>query len=220
MCYLLPDAIELIKDKLVDALRQGATLICNTWGPKELTIVKKVLCGHLESTVNLLLYDSSSISRGLCQVTSNLTENYKDDNMSCLLTYDVLYVTYCSKDKRHDKGNIPAIDRYISDRIIRVRDTAASANCCFMILSGSYGFLYPQQEIPYYDHLLVDQEVNDMFDLVLRQFAEYFEKNKILPSSIKYYEVQEDPFVSSYRKVVELISQHHNISLEIFATNE
>ncbi|CAM9278035.1 unnamed protein product, partial [Ectocarpus fasciculatus] len=40
--YLLPEAIELIREKLVAALQGGAVLICHTWGPKGLTPVNRI----------------------------------------------------------------------------------------------------------------------------------------------------------------------------------
>lgn len=61
VCYLLPEAIEIIKPKLEDALRRGVILVCNTWGPKGFCPVNTVQCGHLNATVNLLLYDYSSL---------------------------------------------------------------------------------------------------------------------------------------------------------------
>ena len=61
--YLLPEAIQMIESKLINALRRGAILICNTWGPKSLTPSMKIVCGHCNN-VTLLRYDSDSL-RGL-----------------------------------------------------------------------------------------------------------------------------------------------------------
>lgn len=36
--YLLPEAIELIKDKLIDALSKGAMIVCNSWGLKGIPV--------------------------------------------------------------------------------------------------------------------------------------------------------------------------------------
>ncbi len=58
--YLLPDAIELIKPKLQEALmKEGSVLICNTWGPKGWTPVQKTTCGFCKN-VTLIKYDKSS----------------------------------------------------------------------------------------------------------------------------------------------------------------
>lgn len=58
--YLLPDAIELIKDKLEIAVRNGAILICNTWGPKGWKYIQKKICGYLNN-VDLYVYSLESI---------------------------------------------------------------------------------------------------------------------------------------------------------------
>lgn len=58
--YLLPEAIEMLKPKFIDALKRGAKLVCNTWGPKGLKPSERVVCGPLHN-VTLLVYDSSSI---------------------------------------------------------------------------------------------------------------------------------------------------------------
>ena len=58
--YLLPEAVEAIKDRLVASVSQGARLVCNTWGPKGWQPVKKVDCGFCNN-VSLYLYDTTSI---------------------------------------------------------------------------------------------------------------------------------------------------------------
>lgn len=58
--YLLPEAIELIRDKLVAAIHNGTVLICHTWGPKGLTPTKRVYCGEWNNAV-LLYYTIESL---------------------------------------------------------------------------------------------------------------------------------------------------------------
>jgi SAM-dependent methyltransferase len=60
--YLLPESIDHIKPKLIEALQRGVVLIFNTWGLKDANILpSKVLkCGFCEN-VTLLRYDKSSI---------------------------------------------------------------------------------------------------------------------------------------------------------------
>lgn len=57
--YLLPESVELIIDALVEAVRAGTILICNTWGPKTMQPVSRIHVGPCN--VTLLLYDSSSL---------------------------------------------------------------------------------------------------------------------------------------------------------------
>eukprot|EP01038_Epipyxis_sp_PR26KG_P006933 gene6933-9486_t len=58
--YLLPEAIEEIKNILILALNNNTILICNTWGPKNLKPIKKIDCG-LYNNVTLFVYDKSSL---------------------------------------------------------------------------------------------------------------------------------------------------------------
>ncbi len=69
------------------------------------------------------------------------------------------FSTYCSKEKETYEHPLPAINRYRSDRIRRIYSAAESAGTGFFILSGEYGLLKPNDPIPYYDHLLVGDEV-------------------------------------------------------------
>lgn len=60
MLYLLPEAVEMLKPRLVERLLAGAVLVCNTWGPKGLQPSAVTNCGRLNN-VRLLKYDRSSI---------------------------------------------------------------------------------------------------------------------------------------------------------------
>jgi SAM-dependent methyltransferase len=59
--YLLPESVEMIKDKLFDALQRGSVIICNTWGLKGLEPKSKTTCGFA-GNCNLLLYDASCLT--------------------------------------------------------------------------------------------------------------------------------------------------------------
>ena len=58
--YLLPESIEEITPMLVQAVNFGATLICNTWGPRSFQPVDRRLCGA-NNQVNLFKYTKDSI---------------------------------------------------------------------------------------------------------------------------------------------------------------
>ena len=62
--YLLPEAIDLIKHKLFEALdkNEKTVLICNTWGPKGWTPVERRSCGRFKN-VSLIKYDKRSLPR-------------------------------------------------------------------------------------------------------------------------------------------------------------
>ncbi|MDX2034366.1 MAG: hypothetical protein SF339_27070 [Blastocatellia bacterium] len=70
-----------------------------------------------------------------------------------------VFCTYCSAEKETSTGPLPALERYRSDRIRRIHQAAQSAGCGFRILSGEYGLIDGQAPIPWYDHLLVADEV-------------------------------------------------------------
>ncbi len=70
-----------------------------------------------------------------------------------------IFCTYCSAEKDQTESLLPAIERYRSDRIRRIYSSALACGQGFFILSGEYGLLKPNDPIPYYDHLLVLDEV-------------------------------------------------------------
>lgn len=59
--YLLPESIELIKEKLLHALARGCVIVCNTWGIKGLNYSRIITVGYAHN-VTLYLYDQTSIS--------------------------------------------------------------------------------------------------------------------------------------------------------------
>ena len=54
---------------------------------------------------------------------------------------------------------LPAVRRYISLRIEELHSLAQKRGEAFYILSGEYGLLRPEEMIPWYDHLLLTDEV-------------------------------------------------------------
>ena len=86
-----------------------------------------------------------------------------------------LHATYCSKNKKKDDGKIPAIQRYKSERIKKIFQTAKKRDEKFAILSGKYGLLKPDEEIPYYDRLLEKQDVEKL----VPEVRKFLRKEKI-----------------------------------------
>ena len=80
-----------------------------------------------------------------------------------------IYVTYCSARKNERYDMIPAIERYQSIRIRRVYELSRGR---MLILSGRFGLLRPNTAIPYYDHLLQQEEVNELAERVAMQLRE------------------------------------------------
>jgi len=75
--------------------------------------------------------------------------------------------TYCSADKHRGGGLMPAIERYQSARIAELGATGT-----LLILSGEFGLLAPEDPIPWYDHLLLSDEVEAMVPRVTAQLQE------------------------------------------------
>ncbi len=71
----------------------------------------------------------------------------------------VCIVTYCSREKDRSAGFLPAVDRYLSSRIRVSHEAALLLETDFLILSGLYGLLEPDRDIPEYDHLLTVEQV-------------------------------------------------------------
>jgi hypothetical protein len=84
-----------------------------------------------------------------------------------------IFCTYCSAEKEPSAELLPALRRYRSERIERICRAARAAGCGFYILSGKYGLLDPNEKIPYYDHLLVADEVEAHATKLTEQIKQY-----------------------------------------------
>lgn len=84
-----------------------------------------------------------------------------------------IYVTYCSAEKSTVEKEIPAIDRYQSERIQHVLEQAKQDKVGFLILSGKFGLVEPSAPIPHYDHLLKAFETSRLSKVVAKQLKAY-----------------------------------------------
>lgn len=62
--YLLPDAVEQLRQPLTAFLLRGGLLVCNTWGVKGWEPIDKVLSGFAQN-VNLFVFDRTSLPPSL-----------------------------------------------------------------------------------------------------------------------------------------------------------
>jgi vancomycin permeability regulator SanA len=74
--------------------------------------------------------------------------------------------------KKRDETPIPAIERYKSIRIQTVFSLAKEQGIKFLILSGDYGLLEAKDKIDFYDHLLLEHEVEKKALFVSAQLKE------------------------------------------------
>ena len=85
----------------------------------------------------------------------------------------VLFATYCSAEKDGASGDLPAIKRYTSDRILGVAAAARGAEARFGILSGQFGLISADHPLPYYDHLLQPDEITERAASAARTLADW-----------------------------------------------
>lgn len=118
-----------------------------------------------------------------------------------------LVVTYCSGPKRRDRGPLPAVQRYLSERIEQL---AASSGGRLRILSGEFGLLAADDPIPWYDHLLAAGEVDQLAVTVADQLLE------CEAASVLYHTADTEVFprVGPYLLVMEKACRYAGIPLE------
>ncbi len=109
-----------------------------------------------------------------------------------------LFVTYCSAAKAGGEGLLPALERYLSDRIREVYRAARAGGADFRILSGEFGLLRASDPIPDYDHLLTSEEVPARSLGIADQLREIQPEQVVLFSRT----LQADPNLAPYRQVM------------------
>jgi hypothetical protein len=121
------------------------------------------------------------------------------------------FCTYCSKQKSDEESDLPAIQRYRSQRIARVSLQAMMNGCTFYILSGKYGFIAQDYPLPYYDHLLQPDEVTKMVQMVSGQIK------SAGVEEIRYFSNNPDfdATLIPYRMVIEKSCQAVGVQLNI-----
>ena len=79
------------------------------------------------------------------------------------------FCTPCCKNKRRDEAALPAIERYQSERIAHVYRESQRARQPLLILSGKYGLLEADEEIPWYDQPLTMEGITGLVLLLAGQ---------------------------------------------------
>jgi hypothetical protein len=123
----------------------------------------------------------------------------------------LLFATYCSADKDGAAGNLPAIERYVSDRINGVCANAQGAQARFGILSGMYGLISADHPLPYYDHLLQTDQIEAMVTTVQSTLTEW-EVTEVRWFSVAF---EMDPNVRRYRDVMAQAAHAANARFEL-----
>ena len=123
---------------------------------------------------------------------------------------NVLYITYCSAEKDEASQLMPAIKRYLSPRIHAICALAKKDNADFRILSGKYGLLSENEEIPFYDHLLMPLEARPVSKLV----AAHLEAMDVQKVVFFMEPLNYDPDVAPYLICISLAANEANLLLE------
>ncbi len=116
--------------------------------------------------------------------------------------------TICSKEKREDLKLLPAIERYTSSRIKNCYKRSINQGCKFLIFSGEYGFLYPHNLIPFYDHLLKKEEIDYLLP-ILKEQNKFFN----ITSLDCIMESRGKPGWESYYEILEKFAVIENINI-------
>ena len=124
--------------------------------------------------------------------------------------------TYCSASKDPAKGLIPAFKRYVSGRIVRVQEIAEREEALFCILSGEFGLVDWNQPPPWYDHLLLPDEVPQLAENVTRQLIERG------ITRLDYYtqSPKDDPKLMPYVDAIEKSCKNAKVDLHDFILDE
>ena len=93
---------------------------------------------------------------------------------------------------------LPACQRYLSERIRSLVSKAREEGRGCLILSGKYGLIDAEASIPYYDHLLVADEVESRIDVVVEQLRRH------QVGAVEYHTVDPDEVaeVRPYRALI------------------
>ncbi|MEW6049725.1 MAG: DUF6884 domain-containing protein [Candidatus Zixiibacteriota bacterium] len=121
-----------------------------------------------------------------------------------------VFCTFCSKDKSDASGLLPAIDRYLSDRIRGVHECAIADKVELFILSGKYGLIHCDTKIPWYDQFLNVDQRPKIIQQVKWQLADYS------ITQVTYYTrlPEDDPRYTPYNRVIEEACRSCDIILE------
>ncbi len=122
--------------------------------------------------------------------------------------------TTCCKDKRKDSEPLPAIERYLSRRIDYVHQESIRLNRSLLILSGKYGFIPDDYEIPWYDLKLTPEQVETLLPALISQL-----KEKQVTAMIFYGRPRTTPGWQPYYDALERSCKHLGITVEFKHTD-
>ncbi|MFH2201652.1 MAG: hypothetical protein ABIJ96_00910 [Elusimicrobiota bacterium] len=122
-----------------------------------------------------------------------------------------LYITACSKEKKRDRGDLPALERYDCERIRRVHADAAKQGAAFRVLSGKFLLLEADAPIPYYDKYLSEREVGFLVRLLARQL------NDLKAAKVVFFRapLSDDPGQLPYQDLIVAACYRADLAIEV-----
>lgn len=109
--------------------------------------------------------------------------------------------TICSRHKKEGMELLPAHDRYIGEHIWKVAAIAVEAGIPFYILSGKYGLISAETEIPNYDYYLEREQIDSLAEIIKAQIIEAG------ITEIDFYSEEKEswaPYIEAMRKGTKL----------------
>lgn len=116
------------------------------------------------------------------------------------------YITTCCKEKSTILGEIPMLERYVSDRIEAIYQKSVVDKAFFFVLSGKFGLLTPSNKIPFYDLVLKEDRVVEITKKVKHQFLIYGVSEVILFANQEWI---------NYINVIEIACKQANIQFKL-----
>ena len=106
-------------------------------------------------------------------------------------------------------GKIPSIERYNSSRINLIYEKSKKDKVPFVILSGKFGLLSPEEEIEWYDQKLNLSQSEELSEIVKNQI----EKQKI--KHFVFFLKSEDLEAKKYEKFLKIICDSLGIKTSV-----
>ena len=125
-----------------------------------------------------------------------------------------LHITPGSRDKNRMRKNLEAIKKYDSERINQVKALADQRNEEFAILSGKYGFITPEEEIPFHDEMVREMNISEILTHV-KNFLQSKEVDEVI-----YYSADFEGERIPYFKLVKTACDTLDINFEKRTTDQ
>jgi len=125
-----------------------------------------------------------------------------------------LHITPGSRDKNRMRKNLEAIKKYDSDRITQVKALADQRNEEFAILSGKYGSITPEEEIPFHDEMVREMNISELLTHV-KNFLQSRDVDEVI-----YYSADFECERIPYFKLVKTACDTLDINFEKRTTDQ